>query len=140
MTATPLPLALAVAGAVVYHIAQKSVPDRASLFVVVGLAYAVGAAVCAGVVVWGGADVAGGVRVAWRQAAGIGLGALGVEAGYLLAYRAGWPISTASLGVNAAVAAVLVAIGLLAFGEVLTVRQWAGVAACAVGLVLLTSR
>ncbi len=136
----PLPLALAVLGAVLYHIAQKSVPASSATFVVVGLAYAVGLAVCVVLSVAGGADVVGTVRTAWRPAAVIGLGALAVEAGYLLAYRAGWPISTASLGVNAAVTAGLLVIGLLVFKGSLTARQWAGAAACALGLVLLTSR
>ena len=137
---SPLPLLLAVVGAVTYHLSQKAVPGAAAPFVVIGTAYAVGLAACVAVVVANGAPVAETVRVAWRPAVGIGLGALAIEAGFLLAYRAGWPLSTASLVVNATVAAVLLVAGLLAFGEALSARQWAGVAACALGLVLIAGR
>ncbi len=140
MVASPLPLLLALAGAVAYHVAQKAVPGMAAPFVVIGLAYAVGLLACVGAVVAMGTPVAETVRAAWRPALVIGLGALTIEAGFLLAYRAGWPISTASLGVNVTVAAVLLIVGVLAYGEVLTPRQWAGIAACTVGLVLLAGR
>lgn len=140
MTASPLPLLLALAGAVAYHLAQKAVPGDAAPFVVIGLAYAVGLAACVGVVAASGAPVAETVRAAWRPAAAIGLGALVIEAGFLLAYRAGWPISTASMIVNVSVAVVLLVIGLTVMGEALTVRQWVGVGACLAGLVLLTTR
>lgn len=140
MTASPLPLLLAVAGAVVYHVAQKSVPAASAPFVVIGLAYAAGLAVCVAAVVAGGADVGSTLRASWRPAIAVGLGALAIETGFLLAYRAGWPISTASLGVNVTVAVVLLVVGLAAFGEALSVRQWAGAAACLVGLALLASR
>ena len=137
---SPVPLLLALAGAVVYHLSQKAVPGAASPFVVIGAAYAVGLAVCVGVVLASGAPVGATLREAWRPALGVGLGALTIEAGFLLAYRAGWPLSTASLVVNVAVAVVLLAVGVAAFGEALTARQWVGAAACLVGLALLTAR
>lgn len=140
MTASPLPLLLALAGGVAYHLAQKSVPGDAVPVVVIGLAYAAGLAACVGVVLASGAPVAETVRAAWRPALGIGLGALVIEAGFLLAYRAGWPISSASLVVNVTVALVLLAVGLAAYGEALSVRQWVGAGACLVGLALLTTR
>ncbi|WP_412063571.1 hypothetical protein [Rubrivirga sp. IMCC45206] len=140
MTASPLPLVLALAGAVAYHLAQKAVPDTAAPFVVIGLAYAVGLLACVGAVLAAGTPVVETLRSAWRPALGIGLGALVIEAGFLLAYRAGWPLSTASLGVNVAVAVVLLAVGLVAFGEALSPRQWIGAGACVVGLVLLAGR
>ena len=123
-----------------YHLSQKSVPGDAAPFVVIGLAYAVGVATCAAVVVASGTPVAETLRSAWRPAVGVGLGALVIEAGFLLAYRAGWPLSTASLIVNVTVAVVLLAVGLAAFGESLSVRQWGGVAVCLVGLALVAGR
>ncbi|MGB3543446.1 hypothetical protein [Rubrivirga sp.] len=134
------PLSLALVGAVVYHLSQKSVPDGAGPFVVIGVAYAVGLATCVGIVVASGAPVLESARAAWRPAIGVGLGVLAIEAGFLLAYRAGWPLSTASLIVNVSVAVVLLVAGLAFFGESLTARQWAGIGACLVGLALITSR
>ena len=140
MTPSPLPLVLAVSGAVVYHLSQKAVPASAAPFVVIGAAYLTGLAVCAAVVLATGAPIVETAREAWRPAVGVGLGVLAIEAGFLLAYRAGWPLSTASLVANVTVAVALLGIGLVVLGEALTPRQWVGAAVCAVGLVLLTTR
>ena len=140
MAASPWPLAVALGGLVLYHLSQKSVPGDAATFVVIGLAYAVGLSACLAVVLVSGTPVGETLRAAWRPAVGVGLGVLAIEVGFLLAYRAGWPLSSASLVVNVAAALVLLAVGLAAFGEALTARQWVGVAACVAGLALLTAR
>ncbi|MEO0560326.1 MAG: hypothetical protein AAF170_19330 [Bacteroidota bacterium] len=135
-----MPLLLALGGVVLYHLSQKSVGGDAAPFVVVGLAYAVGLATCLAVVLASGTPMGETLRSAWRPAVGIGLGALIIEVGFLLAYRAGWPLSTAGLLVNVAAAVVLLLVGLAFFREALTVQQWIGVAACVVGLILISSR
>ena len=141
MTGAPLwPLALAVGGTVGYHLFQKSVPGDAAPFAVVGVAYLAGLVACVAAVVATGAPVAETARAAWKPAVGIGVSAFAIEVGVLLAYRAGWPLSTASLMMNVAVAVVLLVVGLAFFGEALSARQWAGAALCALGLVLLTAR
>ena len=141
LPAPPLwPLAVAVGGTVGYHLFQKSVPGDAAPFVVVGVAYLAGLVGCALAVAATGAPVAETVRAAWRPAVGIGLSALAIEVGVLLVYRAGWPLSTASLTMNVALAAVLLVVGLVAFGETLSPRQWGGLALCVAGLALLTAR
>ena len=140
MNASPLPLLVALGGVVLYHLSQKSVAGDVAPFVVVGLAYAVGLATCIVVVLASGTPLVETVRSAWRPALGIGLGALIIEVGFLLAYRAGWPLSSAGLLVNVAAALLLLVVGLVAYHEVLSVRQWVGVAACVVGLILISSR
>ena len=140
MTASPLPLFLALGGVVVDHLSQKAVVGDAAPFVVVGLAYAVGLVTCVAVVLASGTPVGETLRSAWRPAVGIGLGALTIEVGFLLAYRSGWLLSTAGLLVNVAAALVLLVVGLAFFREALTVQQWIGVAACMIGLALLTMK
>ena len=140
MSAPLWPLAVAVAGTVGYHLFQKAVPGEAAPAAVIGVAYLAGLVGCAVAVVATDAPVAETVRAAWRPAVGIGLSALVIEAGVLLAYRAGWPLSTASLVSNVTVAVVLLAVGLAVYGEALTPRQWVGAALCGAGLVLLTAR
>ena len=137
MTASPFPLLLAILGTVGYHLAQKSVPEGAATFTVIAMAYLVGFGVAAGVMAVTGAPVAETMRLAWKPAVALGLAALTIEVGYLLAYRAGWPVSTVSLIANVAVAAVLLGVGLAVYREALTPAQWAGMGFCAVGLVLL---
>lgn len=134
------PLAVAVAGTVAYHLFQKAVPGTAAPFVVIGAAYVAGFLGCVLSVVATAAPVGETLRSAWRPAVGIGLSALVIEAGVLWVYRAGWPLSTASLISNVTVAVVLLGVGVLAYAEPLTPRQWAGIAACGVGLVLLAGR
>ena len=134
------PVAVAVGGTVGYHLFQKSVPSDAAPFVVVGVAYLAGLVGCALAVAATGAPVAETVRAAWRPAVGIGLSALVIEVGVLTVYRVGWPLSTASLTMNVALAAVLLVVGLVAFGETLSPRQWGGLALCVTGLVLLAAR
>ena len=55
-------------------------------------------------------------------------------------YRAGWPLSTASLVASVAAAAMLLAVGTLFLGEALSARQLAGIACCLIGLALVASR
>ena len=67
----------------------------------------------------------------------VGLGALGIELGFLLAYRAGWVISGASLVANSMVAVALLLIGAVAFSEHISMSRAAGIVLCLVGLWLV---
>jgi drug/metabolite transporter (DMT)-like permease len=67
----------------------------------------------------------------------VGVAIVGIELGFVIAYRAGWKISAASLTANIVIAAVLVAVGVLAYGEALTRSRLAGLALCVAGLWLL---
>lgn len=78
-------------------------------------------------------------RLGWPSVA-LGLAIIALELGYLLAYRAGWNISVAALFSNAAVALLLLPVGMLAFGETLDLRKAAGLVCALVGLLLLTSK
>jgi multidrug transporter EmrE-like cation transporter len=67
----------------------------------------------------------------------VGIGALLIELGFLLTYRAAWPVSTASVMTNGAVAVLLLPIGALFFSEAITLIRVGGVALCLVGLWML---
>jgi len=69
-----------------------------------------------------------------------GLCLLALEFGYLNVYRVGWKISVASLVANIAMAIILLVIGVLLYKETITVRQLIGMAACGVGLFLITKQ
>ena len=72
----------------------------------------------------------------WTSAA-LGLCILGLEFGYILAYRAGWEISMAGIVSATVVAIVLIPIGLFIFKEKMSVYNLAGVILCILGLVLV---
>lgn len=70
----------------------------------------------------------------------IGLGAAAIEIGFLLAYRGGWPISSASLVALSAVAIILLPIGVRFFAESWDWSRTLGLLFCLVGLWFLRPR
>ena len=66
----------------------------------------------------------------------VGLSIVGVELAVLLAYRAGWRISLASVVANVTTALLLVLIGVLGYREHLAARHVVGLLMCLAGLVL----
>ena len=72
----------------------------------------------------------------WRPYV-VGIAIVAIELGFLLAYRAGWKISTAVVTANILVAIALLAVGALAFREPVTPVRLAGIATCLAGLWLV---
>lgn len=136
---TLLALALAVGGGVLYHISAKSVPRDASPALVLIGAYATALALSGLAHLWlpGAPAPAPASRLLHPAVAGLGLGAAMIELGYVLTYRAAWPVSIASVVVNGMVAAVLVLVGLLAFDERLSSTRVAGLCLVLAGVWLL---
>ena len=78
-------------------------------------------------------------KVNWVSIA-LGIAIVGVEVGYLLAYRAGWQISLAAIVSNVAVAVLLVPVGALLFREKLGTVNYVGIILCVLGLVMTNWR
>ena len=133
-----VPLLLAVAGGVVYHTAAKSIPKDLAPGLVLVVAYAMALAISAGayLALPLGGDPAP-RRLAHPAVLALGLGAAMIELGYVLTYRAAWPISTASVIVNGLVATLLIPVGLLVFKEGVSLQRTAGIGLCLAGLWLL---
>jgi|APDOM4702015118_1054815.scaffolds.fasta_scaffold113893_2 drug/metabolite transporter (DMT)-like permease len=134
-----LAIFMAVAGNLLYHVAQKTVPRGVdalwSTLVTYASAFVVTAILAA---FW--PDRPGlrqGLRdLNWTSFAA-GAAIVAIEVGFLLAYRAGWNISLASLTMNVLLAVILVPVGLLLFRERLTASNLLGLALCLAGLVLI---
>jgi drug/metabolite transporter (DMT)-like permease len=129
---------LVVAGSLVYHVAAKSVPKALDPVASVIGVYA--AALLASIAVYAAARPGAmpGLRPMWHPAiAAVGLGALMIELGFLVTYRAAWPVSMASVLTNGLVAVLIVPIGALLFGETITVVRVIGVALCLIGVSLI---
>ena len=133
-------LALTIAGNVLYHLAQKSIPGAVHPVVSIVASYLT--AIALSVVIF----VAFPLRVPllvevkklnWSTIA-VGLSIVAVELGFLLAYRAGWRVSLASVTANVTVALILLPTGMFLFRERLTPTNVVGLAFCVVGLVLVT--
>lgn len=142
MRASLLPLALAVLGGVLYHIAQKLIPQGVSPFAAIIAAYTIGIGLCFVALLFEPAEASllhSFKGMNWTVFL-LGLGAVLIEVAFLLAYRAGWNISVASVITNISVALILLPIGLLAFKESLSLRSAAGIAFCLIGLYLISKK
>lgn len=141
-----VPIWLAITGGVLYHVGQKAVPKAVNPFVAIMLAYVLGIACCAAALLIAPAERAlstvlmDSLRAANWAVALIGIGAAVIESAFLLAYRAGWNISVASVVTNISVALVLLPIGLFVFKEQLSWRNGAGIGFCLLGLYLLSQK
>ncbi|HJZ83245.1 MAG TPA: hypothetical protein VKD91_22950 [Pyrinomonadaceae bacterium] len=139
MSAFYFPFALTVAGMVLYHLSQKSVPPGMNPFLVTIMAYVVGIALCAvcAIIYPGKKGVVDSLRLSNWAVFALGVGAALIELGFMLAYRAGWKISMASVASNAAAAIVLIPIGILVFKDHLSWRNLIGLVFCIFGLAMI---
>lgn len=136
------PALLVIVGGVLYHVAQKSIPRQASPQWVVIVAY--GSGILCSLTAWlvdplsrGGRPFEG---LGHWSVYGIGVGAVLIEIGFMLTYRAGWDLGVASVMGNIAIALMLLPVGIFLFGERLTMRTVGGIICCLAGLILLSRR
>ena len=134
------PLLLVVASNTVYHICAKSLPERVDPLASLTVTYLIGA-IFSGVLYFaanrGSADLLkeySGIN--WAPYV-LGLAVVGLEAGSMHAYKAGWPVSAFQVTSAAAIAAILVLVGYLLYHEAITVNKLVGLALCVAGLFFL---
>ncbi len=134
------PLVLTIGGNILYHVSQRSIPKTAHPLVTMMLAYAVGLIICALGLLFYPAEksLLNSARESNWAVFLIGVGAAGVEIGYLLAYRAGWRISVAPIVSSVGVTLLLIPIGIMIFREQLSARNVIGIVLCVIGLALVT--
>ncbi|AXE35272.1 EamA family transporter [Chromobacterium phragmitis] len=124
---------LAVAGSVVYHLSIKQLPQDLNPFFSLAVSYGLALALCLAGMWW----LPGGQRdpsaLGWSNL-GVALGILGIEMGFLLAYRAGWNLGYAALSANVLSAALLLPIGYWLFRESLSPGRLAGLGLSLAGL------
>ena len=139
MSSMYFPFSLAVAGALFYHLAQRSIPKEINPFVATIIAYVVGIVLCAiGALAYPSKrSLVDSVRDSNWAVFVVGAAAACIELGFLLAYRAGWKISVAAVATNVAVTAMLIPIGIIVFKDHLSVRNIVGLIFCILGLVLV---
>ena len=133
------PIALVVLSNVFYQICTKSVPGGLDPFASLTVTYAVGA-LCSAVRFkdfhHGGSLLREYGKVNWTSFV-LGLVIVGLEVGFIYAYKAGWPVSTASVVQSSFLAAALLVVGLLLYKEPITVTKVVGLVICLVGLFFL---
>lgn len=133
------PIMLVVLSNVVYQICAKSVPDNVSPFASLTVTYIVGA-ICSTAMYFLLDKQANLMKEISKMNCApyvMGLVIVGLEVGFIYAYKAGWQVSTASIVQSSFLAVLLIFVGLLLYGETLTWNKVIGVLICLVGLVFI---
>ena len=132
-------IVITVVSNVLYHLFQKSIPGNVNPMLSLAVTY--GVAAIATVALLPLFPLQGELGAELRKVnwASVGLGAVivGLELGFLLAYRAGWNINLASLVANTTVALLLIPLGLVIFREQLTPLNTLGIVLAIAGLILV---
>ena len=133
------PILIIVASNVLYNVCTKSTPQGVNAFASLAVTYAVGAAVCFAIFLVSAKEkniVAELHKANWATFA-LGVVIVGLEIGYILAYRNGWRMNVLSVTANIILAVALIVVSLVFYKESLTLKQLAGIVLCASGLVMM---
>ena len=142
------PLALVVLSNTFYQICAKSVPGEMNPLASLTITYVVGAVVSAVLyLLVGRSDRSGNMvrllsewgKTNWAPFV-LGIVIVGLEVGYIYAYKAGWPVSTAQIVQAAVLAVILIFVGRLLYGEAVTWNKVVGIIVCLGGLGLINWR
>ena len=130
------PIALVLLSNTVYQICTKGVPSNTSPFAALTLTYIVGAifsmvmhfATCPNANI-----LKEFTKMNWAPYV-LGLVIVGLEVGWIYAYKAGWQVSTGSIVQSAFLAVILIFVGLVLYHEPITRNKIVGIGICLVGL------
>lgn len=133
------PIALVILCNVVYQICAKSVPDGMDPLASLTVTYLVGAAVSLALYLLLNRErnIARELqKLNWAPVV-LGVVIVGLEIGFIYAYKAGWQVSTASIVQSSFLAVALLFVGWLGYHETLTWNKIVGIAVCMAGLILI---
>ena len=133
------PIALIVLSNTMYQICAKSVPEEMNPFASLTVTYLVGA-ILSGVLYYALGNHSGLLKeyskLNWAPIV-LGIVIVGLEAGYIFAFKAGWQVSTAQVVQAAILAGVLLFVGWLLYHEAMTWNKMIGIVICLIGLVFI---
>ena len=133
------PIALAILSNVLYHICAKTTPEGIHPFASLTVTYLTGAVLSA-VLYYVLAPQPNLVkecsRLNWAPFA-LGIVIVGLEGGWLYAYKAGWQVNTGFIVQSAFVSVLLLFVGYFLYREALSWNKLLGTAICLLGLVFI---
>ena len=133
------PIALIVLSNTLYQVCAKSVPEGMNPFASLTVTYLVGA-VISGILYYTLGNHTGLLKeygkLNWAPVV-LGIVIVGLEAGYIFAFKAGWQVSTAQVVQAAILAGVLLFVGWLLYHEAMTWNKIIGIVICLIGLVFI---
>lgn len=132
-------IALIVASNILYNVCQKSTPQKANPFSALFLTYLV-AGILTVIAFYLGKPEKTFIQsfkgLNWTSPV-LGIAIVGLEFGYIMAYRAGWNISVGSLVANILLALALIPVGILFYQEGFGFNKILGAILCIAGLILI---
>ncbi len=136
------PIALVVLSNTLYQVCAKSVPEGMNPLASLTVTYLIGAAVsCAMYYILNrDANLFREVRLTNWAPVVLGVVIVGLEVGFIYAFRAGWQVSVTQIVTSAVVAVILIFVGRLVYDEAITWNKIAGVIVVLAGLVLINYR
>lgn len=129
-------MVLVVASNVVYQICAKSVPDKINPFASLVVTYSVGAItslILYFVLNRNASLIQEYGKLNWAPIV-LGISIVGLEAGFIYAYKAGWEVSILSIVQSAFLTVALIFVGVLFYKEALTWNKIVGIVICLIGL------
>ena len=130
------PLGLAVLSNTLYHICCKACGTEMHPFASLTVTYLVGALVSLGLYLClsNGGNFGAELKKITIAPVLLGVAIVGLEAGFMYAYAAGWQVSSAQLVQSAVLSVLLIAVGALLYGEKITATKVIGIVICLIGL------
>ena len=136
------PIALVVFSNTLYQICAKSVPEGMNPLASLTVSYLIGAVVSC-VLYFAlnrNADLIREIRqLNWAPLV-LGVVIVGLEVGFIYAFRAGWQISIAQIISSSILAVILIFVGYLLYHEAITWNKICGIIICIAGLILINYR
>ncbi len=136
------PIALVILSNTLYQICTKSVPEGMNPLASLTATYLIGTAVSCALyyLLNRNANLFREFRLLNWAPIVMGVVIVGLEVGFIYAFRAGWQISVAQVVSSAVLAVILIFVGYLFYHEAITWNKIAGIIVCLAGLVLINMR
>lgn len=132
-------IALIVMSNVLYNVCQKLTPQKVNPFITLTVTYSTAAIIALSAFFISRTNksfVQSLHDINWTSMA-LGASLVGLEFGYIMAYRSGWNISNGSLVANILLAIALIPVGVIFFKEGFESNKIIGTILCIIGLIFI---
>ena len=136
------PLLIIVFANTLYQICAKGIPSQMNTYASMTITYAVATlfSTLAFFVTSKGGNIIKEFSLTNWATVILGIVITGLEVGFIFAYKAGWKVSTLATVSNAALAVILIFVGLIGYKEAVNWSKVLGVAICLVGLYFINKK
>ena len=136
------PIALVSLSNTLYQVCAKSVPEGMNPLASLTITYLIGAVLSCALyyILNRDANLFREIRLTNWAPIVLGIVIVGLEVGFIYAFRAGWQVSVAQIVSSAVVAVMMIFVGYLLYHEAVTWNKIVGIIICLAGLVLINYR